>query len=102
MVVECTISLSTKNTGWLGSVLGVVIDVGVLLSTVGITSDWPWKLRLIIQFLGSQICVGHWKLLVGVLSFLNSFRRTGSRFKWKYLLNYTTPVQAKFNYSPLA
>lgn len=83
VVVVWTISLSTRKTGWLGSARGVVMDVGVLMSTVGITSDRPWKLRFIIQFLGSQICVGHWKLLVGIFTFRNSFSSTGSRWTGK-------------------
>lgn len=49
-----------------------------LVKTVGIISDCPWKLRLIIQLVGNQTCVSHWKLRVGVFTFLNSFKSTGS------------------------
>jgi len=63
---------------WLGSERGVVMEVAVALWTVGITSDWPWKLRLTIQLLGNQIWVNHWKLRVGIFTLRSSFSSTGS------------------------
>lgn len=63
---------------WLGLDLGVVIAVAVELNTVGIISDWPWNDLRTIQFLGSQICVNQWKVLVGILTALSSFDKTGS------------------------
>ena len=63
---------------WLGLDLGVVIAVAVVLNTVGIVSDWPWNDLCTIQFFGSQICVNQWKVLVGILTALSSFDKTGS------------------------
>lgn len=79
VVVVRIISFSTRNTGWLGSDLGVTIDVACWHVTVGITSECPWKLRRMIQDLGDQIRIAHWKFRVGVLSFLSSFSKIGSR-----------------------
>lgn len=80
VLVARTVSFSTKNTGWLGSDRGVTIDVTCWQITVGITSDWPWKLRRMIHDFGDHIRHAHWKLLVGVFALHSSFFRTGSRW----------------------
>lgn len=86
VVVERTISFSTKNTGWLGSDRGVTMLVVWFVKTVGITSDWPWKFRRTIQLPGNQIWVNHWKLRVGVLTLRNSFKSTGSLYKYTIIV----------------
>uniref|UniRef100_A0A182J441 Uncharacterized protein n=1 Tax=Anopheles atroparvus TaxID=41427 RepID=A0A182J441_ANOAO len=62
VLVERINSFSTRNTGWLGSERGVTIEVACWHVTVGITSEWPWKLRRMIHDLGDQIRQAHWKL----------------------------------------
>lgn len=80
-IKHCRTSSIHRSLTWLGSDLGVVMDVAVELRTVGMISEWPWKLRRTIQLDGNQMWVRQWKTRVGDLSFFNSFLSTGSLWK---------------------